>query len=952
MAKRKFPMRANWGCPHGVKGSVAARVVPLSSGNALGWALAATWGALCLSGCNTPGATTTSQSDATSIGGSQSSSGLSDASSWVQSTFASDAFTPLPTIPVTGGTGNGGSSGGPLGPPFGTSTACGDAMVGPSEECDDGNEGSDACTAACQTRDQAARAGSDGSDRYLGNGRHPVAGSDTGFINTYVEFPEVNGLPGEAAIGVSAFDIWGKPRGHVIVSEGASPTDEANPVAAGLPNGEFAVAWSDFDGDGSDLGVAMRKVRVDGSLGPLKIANAAREFSQQNPDMLWTGTQLVVAWEDYSEAVAGPDLRYRLFDAELNPLSGDLALAASSLPEGAVALAPFNAGWAAAYREGTQDGKENVVVRVGEKAFRVEPVLGGPLEDRPALVGLDATHLLVAFSAGTDPDTTGVSNLPRLRYAVIDTTGAAVQASRALDPMDDVLSGNARVAQMSPSLAAGPDGTSTAYLAWRSEGRPGDAAGDQLWLKYLSWNPALETPLAVGEAEMLIPRVCEGSIGDQRRPQLAKVGLPPAGALAVTWDDYSHSQGVASGDPDVVVHYAPMKVRPTGAPAVVTETFTGSDGAPWSSQWQHIPATTPALLSGNRGRMVWTTLPAGAHSVIRDHKALDVDLSARVKLSANEIGIGLVARLAEGPPASYLTAIFGSRVNDDWRISAFVDGSEIRIKVGPRPQQFVNWGPDVDVFVRFRVASNPDNTINVASKLWVADLPEPSAWTVSGTATDSRILSKLGSTTGRFGVSSWTILGGNRTVTWDDFRATFYEGTLTGDPTAPTTTAPLLRANAAYRTCTEGHPCVVAQGCCLGNQDCASGLSCQSTQSELLGLGSHARVCSASHCADHLRNADEPRVDCGGADCAPCCSTTGTPGTSGYCSAACPCGVGEGVCSLTTCAAGTTCVANGLRYGFATNIAVCTPFHCRNLVQDSVVGETGVDCGGECGSCP
>src|SRR4029079_15729117 len=33
---------------------------------------------------------------------------------------------------------------------------------------------------------------------------------------------------------------------------------------------DYAVAWSDFDGDGSDLGVALRQVNADGSLGPLR----------------------------------------------------------------------------------------------------------------------------------------------------------------------------------------------------------------------------------------------------------------------------------------------------------------------------------------------------------------------------------------------------------------------------------------------------------------------------------------------------------------------------------------------------------------------------------------------------------------------------------------------------------------------------------------------------------
>jgi len=344
--------------------------------------------------------------------------------------------------------------------PFGVSMGPGDAILGDDEECDDGTGTElDACTPAGQTRDQPAVTGTK-TDRYQGAGRHPLAGLDGGFISSFVEFPE-----GDATIGATLFNVWGQPQYHINVSNGASPIDQANPVAAALPGGSYAVAWSDFDGDGSDLGVAFRKVNANGSLGPLGVANAGREFSQLNPDVLFVGNQLVLAWEDYADAANGPDLRYRLFDADLNPLSGDITLAASALPEAAVALAPFNDGWAAAYREGTVDGKENVVVRVGDNTFRVGPVLGGSPDDRPALVSLDTTHLLVVFSAGTDPGATGIYNIPRLRYSVIDTASVATPTCQSLDPRDDVFSTDNSVSQLSPSAVRGPDGV---YLSWRS----------------------------------------------------------------------------------------------------------------------------------------------------------------------------------------------------------------------------------------------------------------------------------------------------------------------------------------------------------------------------------------------------------------------------------------------------------------------------------------------------
>jgi hypothetical protein len=851
--------------------------------------------------------------------------------------------------------GTGGSSQ-VLGPPYGFSLTPGDAIVGADEECDDGlGTALDACTPAGQTRDQPVVAGAK-HDRFLGAGRHPISGLDSGFINTFVEFPD-----DVATIGASLFNIWGQPTHHVGVSDGASPIDEANPVAAALPDGTFAVAWSDFDGDGSDLGVALRKVNSNGSLGPLLAANSEREFSQLNPDMLWTGSELVVAWEDYADAANGPDLRYRLFDAGLNPLSNDTVLANSALPEAAVALAQFNGGWAVAYREGAADGKENVVVRAGQSSFRVGPVQGGPIDDRPALVALDATRLLLVFSVGTDPGLTGTFNVQRLRYSLIDTAGSATPLSQSLDPLDDVYTTSTQVSHLSPAAARGADGTNDVYISWRSEGRPGDAAGDQIWLKYVSWNASLETPLALNERESLIPRLCEGSIGDQRRPQLTKVNLPPSGALAIAWDDYSHSQGPQAGDPDVVVHYAPVHARDVAGPKVLTETFTGPNFTAWPGQWRHIPTTAPATIQSNQGQVLWGTL-GGSVSYIADHTALDVEILTRVRFNLNGMRAGLVARLIDAAQPSYLGARVGTAIRDTWTIFAVIDGGpEIPLALGPvldlrtEAGEFTNWAQTLDFFMRFRVATNPDQSIDVGLKLWLTDLPEPAAWLMHAATSNATIVNKLGNLPGRFGVYTYGGLVG-RSATFDDFRATFYEGATHGDPSVAGPSTPLGRGKALYRTCTPDSPCELGEACCFDSTECATGTSCQSAQNESLGLGSHARTCSVAHCADKKRDLDEPRADCGGADCAPCvCQSATALGAPGYCTttSSCICGIGEGSCTATNqCLAGLSCEASGLRYGFATNINVCVPFHCLNRLLDGGAGETAVDCGGDCGTCP
>lgn len=931
----------------------------VSAGTRFGWAVLVLFGAA----CNNPGgATTTANSGTeraagtTSTGGG-SSSGLAPSAQHV-GLFAS--FTPQSALAPEGA---GGTAGAPqaIVAPFGISSICGDAIVGPTEECDDGDEGSDACTAACQTRDQAAApaVSSVAVDRYLGAGRHPVSGLADGFIAAYVEQGSE-----EPNIGATVFDIWGQPTHHLNVSDGAAPIDEANPVAVALPSGKSAVAWSDFDGDGSDLGVAVRLVEADGTLGPLRAANSSAEFSQLNPDMLWTGSQLVIAWEDYADAVNGPDLRYRLFDRDLNPLSSDLALADSNLPEAAVALATFNGAWAAAYREGTTDGKENIVVKVGDASFRIGPVLGGPLDDRPALAGLDATHWLVAFSVGTDPTATGLYNLPRVRYAVVDTQSASPPTIQALDPRDDVLSNNDQIGQMTPSLETAAEG---AYIAWRSEARPGDASGDQIWLKYLRWLPyGTGRSIRAEEAELLIPRTCDGSIGDQRAPALARTQLPPGGGLAIAWTDFGRTLGAASGEPDVLVHYAPTHlVSPSGAPQQLNETWSSPTGDPWPARWSSNEAP-PVTLTTQYGQGEFNALgdPGSVFAWVNDHTARDVDIVTTVRFNNSSQYFAVFARRDDGNPNSYVGAQITTKYPDNWRLFSVAPdpatglpvASQLQTTPEPKGIAYETVGPLVDLRLRFRVVTNADGTLFIGMKSWRLGASEPADWLVQNLyAANSSLANQLGNTIGRFGVYASVPTANGGRIRFDDFSARFFEGNTAGNLDSALSGAPLLlpRATATYRRCNADNVCTVASGCCEGTQDCAAGLACDRTAGEALGVGSHASTCVVAHCADATRNGSETRADCGGADCKACtCTTTALPGAAGYCTPTCLCGIGEAPCARDgDCMPGLLCGANAAEpFGGVWDGDACVPPHCVNRVLDVSAGETAVDCGGECGS--
>ena len=846
-----------------------------------------------------------------------------------------------------------------LGPPYGSSTECGDAIVGLDsngyrEECDDGGDDApDACTAGCQTRDQPIVAGpaTDWTSRVLGAGRHPIAGLSEGFITTFVDTME-----GDPRVGARLFNIWGQPTYEVVVSEGVRPIFEANPVAAALPTGGYAVAWSSFDEDGEDLGVVLRRIAADGTLGPLKVANQGKQFSQLDPDIVWTGNEIVAAWVDFANAVSAPDLRYQRFDQNLLALGDEQVLAGGSGPESAVALAPFNGGWAAAYREGLADGTENVVVKVGEQTFRVGPVLGGPIEDRPALVELDETHLLLVFSAAANTDGT----VPRIRYSVIDVESQSAPTFQALDPLDDVFTLETQVTHLSPAAAKGSDGF---YVAWRSEARPGDAAGDQLWLKYLTWALAASPALEVREQEMLIPRTCESNFGDQRTPALARVELPPHGALAIAWDDYAHTQG--TGEPDVIVHYAPTHERLVAYGSAFKEKFFGANGSAWSSHWSRESTGSGTIthsVQASRGEIRSTSGGGAAVMRVNHHTALNVELVTDVRFSGASVRSALIARRDDTDPTSYLAAEFGTVGGGNFRLYAVDEGNSIDIATTPLPSSISVWGPLTDFRIRFRAVTEADGDLVLSAKFWEVDLGEPAGWllettlplNVTGPLAD--VVNRLRTRPGRFGLIGNPPVTG-RYVTFDNFRATFFEGDYAGDLEEAAPSLPLLRELASYRICNGAFPfCSAGEGCCVSDQECAPGLRCGAGVIDLHGVGSHAKTCTPDHCHNLKKDADEFRADCGGADCAPCdpCFKGGTSGNSGYCSPTCPCGIGEGDCVASTqCLDGLLCAQRGFNYGnVATADDVCIPHHCRNRILDLDFDEgPNPDCGGDCGSC-
>jgi cysteine-rich repeat protein len=457
-----------------------------------------------------------------------------------------------------GGSGSGGTGGDPveacpsLPPRPAGPSSCGDGWRdADTEECDDGNaDEGDLCSASCRVLERpvdpsVGAVEIDPPPRRLGTGRHVVAEACRGFGMTYVEGT------GPASVSLATFGEHGES-GTVVhdVSADSTPLLSADPVLAAVPGNKYVVAWNDIGGDGDLLGIAMKLVdpaAPESAL--LQFANASRVFSQYDPDVVRAGPEIVVAWVDDGNFGTGSDVRFRRFDLQLVPLTEtDETLAETTESESGVVLTPFGDGWAAAWRSASTAG-EAIGVRSGQTAWQVTAGRAGPADDKPALVAIDAEHLLVVF-------TTQVStNVFALKGALLDTAAPGEVESFEIVPTEV---SEPDVSHSQPSVTRAGE---RVYLSWRSTSVLGNADAEELWLKEISWSSGSSSlTVDLSRTEVPLPRAASHRSGDQRVPGLATAALWQDGGIAAVWEDYGRVFGAGEGGPDVIVGLIPAPV--------------------------------------------------------------------------------------------------------------------------------------------------------------------------------------------------------------------------------------------------------------------------------------------------------------------------------------------------------------------------------------------------------
>jgi hypothetical protein len=387
------------------------------------------------------------------------------------------------------------------------------------------------------------------ASRTLGTGRHPIGAGSSGFAVAWIE-------PKTPVVRLTTYDLKGVPSGWIDTpSVSATALTTSAPVVAALPNGKYAVAFTDFNGDGDEEGIALRLVNPNNlSMGAPTYANVTTVSSQFDPDILWTGSDLVVAWVDNSNSQTSPDVRYRMFDSTLKPTSNELTLAATSAIEMDVSLAPWQGAWAVAWREAS-NGFETIRVRTSTNvAWNVGPFQPGSYSAPPALVELDATHLLVAFLEGIAVDG-GQPTGPKLRVAVLDTNNpGSVTASDVPSVAQQVDGGSQPLATDRPALIRVGG---RVFLSYWSEAVMMDPNGEELWLREVGWN---NNTIDWSPPERTLPRWSWHRPGDQRFPALASSPLGPGGAIVSGWNDLGKVFGGSEANGDIAVELIPVPV--------------------------------------------------------------------------------------------------------------------------------------------------------------------------------------------------------------------------------------------------------------------------------------------------------------------------------------------------------------------------------------------------------
>jgi hypothetical protein len=238
------------------------------------------------------------------------------------------------------------------------------------------------------------------------------------------------------------------------------------------------------------------------------------------------------------------------------------------------------------------------------------------------------------------------------------------------------------------------------------------------------------------------------------------------------------SDGTLSGKDDIQVYVAPTKA------AQITETWTGTAGSPWPAGWKNyhlsgLAVAQATIIAGNKGQVI-NTGGANSNQIFTNTglEAENVDITTTINVGYSSAQGGIVARQSTASPGTFLYARFSQYSLNFYMV---VDGKETMLYEGPNNAYLAL----TDYRVRYQVITNPDGSIDMRAKVWLAGSSEPTPWTAEFTGWKSMESERYIGQAGLTGIFANQISSGTSTtkrVLFDDFTATSLDAGATLTP--------------------------------------------------------------------------------------------------------------------------------------------------------------------------
>ncbi len=195
---------------------------------------------------------------------------------------------------------------------------CGNGVVDPGEECDDGNDVAwDGCNECHVSEFQV-------NTYTTGNQYYPrVAMDSTGrFVVVWQSYDQDGS---EWGIYGQRYDADGNPVGSEFQVNTYTTDVQSAPQVAMDSTGRFVVVWQSYDQDGDRFGVYGQRYDADGNpVGSEFLVNTTTENLQKVPSVAMAPDgRFVVVWQSYAQDGSNGGIYGQLYDADGNPVGAE-----------------------------------------------------------------------------------------------------------------------------------------------------------------------------------------------------------------------------------------------------------------------------------------------------------------------------------------------------------------------------------------------------------------------------------------------------------------------------------------------------------------------------------------------------------------------------------------------------------------------------------------------------